>query len=81
MFGAICPKYGKAAPLVMPWCDTNAMNQHLIVISRNVADNTDAILIMDQAGWHMSNNLLVPGNITILPLPPKLPDLNPVENI
>jgi transposase len=57
------------------------MNQHLIVISRNVADNTDAILIMDQAGWHMSNNLLVPGNITILPLPPKLPDLNPVENI
>ena len=36
---------------------------------------------MDQAGWHMSNNLVVPGNITILPLPPKSPELNPVENI
>lgn len=29
----------------------------------------------------MSNNLLVPENITILPLPPKSPKLNPVENI
>ncbi len=29
----------------------------------------------------MSNNLLVPANITILPLPPKSPELNPVESI
>jgi transposase len=29
----------------------------------------------------MSNNLAVPENITILPLPPKSPELNPVENI
>lgn len=29
----------------------------------------------------MSNNLVVPENITILPLPPKLSELNPVENI
>jgi transposase len=50
IFGAICPEHGKAAALVMPWCDTHAMNQHLIEIARNVADNTHAILIMDQAG-------------------------------
>ncbi|ARQ09185.1 IS630 family insertion sequence transposase domain-containing protein [Rhizobium etli] len=81
IFGAICPRQGKAAALVMPWCDTHAMNQHLIEISRTVADGAHAILIMDQAGWHMSNNLLVPENITILPLPPKSPELNPVENI
>jgi len=81
IFGAICPEHGKAAALVMPWCDTHAMNQHLIEISRNVADNAHAILIMDQAGWHMSNALSVPENITVLPLPPKSPELNPVENI
>lgn len=81
IFGAICPSQGKAAALVMPWCDTHAMNQHLIEISRNVANGAHAILIVDQAGWHMSNNLMVPDNITILPLPPKSPELNPVENI
>ncbi|RWY68528.1 hypothetical protein EHI46_24205 [Rhizobium leguminosarum] len=39
------------------------------------------LLIMDQAGWHMSNNLVVPENITVLPLPPKSPELNPVKNL
>lgn len=65
----------------MPWCDTYAMTRHLAEISRHVDENAHAILIMDQAGWHMSNNLVVPGNISILPLPPKSPELNPVENL
>ncbi|NTF83002.1 IS630 family transposase [Agrobacterium rhizogenes] len=81
IFGAICPKHGKAAALVMPWCDTHAMTQHLAEIARHVAEDAHAILIMDQAGWHMSKNLVVPENITILPLPPKSPELNPVENL
>jgi hypothetical protein len=36
---------------------------------------------MDQAGWHMTNALIVPENISIIPLPAKCPELNPVENI
>ncbi|EHS50544.1 hypothetical protein PDO_5368, partial [Rhizobium sp. PDO1-076] len=75
IFGAICPKLGKAAALVMPWCDTHAMTQHLAEIARHVDEDAHAILIMDQAGWHMSNHLVVPENITILPLPPKSPEL------
>ncbi len=65
----------------MPWCDTYAMTQHLAEIARHVACDAHAVLIVDQAGWHMSNTLLVPENITILPLPPKSPELNPVENL
>ena len=34
-----------------------------------------------QAGWHVSKRLSVPDNITLLPLPPKSSELNPVENI
>ena len=29
----------------------------------------------------LSTGLVVPANITLLPLPPKCPELNPVENI
>ena len=29
----------------------------------------------------MSNRLIVPPNMTLLPLPPKCPELNPTENI
>jgi transposase len=34
----------------------------------------------DQAGWHLSKTLEGPDNITLLPVPPKSPKLNPVEN-
>jgi transposase len=40
-----------------------------------------AVLILDQAGWHTTDKLAIPSNITLLPLPPRSPELNPVENI
>jgi transposase len=65
----------------MPYCDTAAMQAHLGEISTAVAPGAHAVLILDQAGWHQSKDLVVPGNITLLPLPPRSPELNPVENI
>ena len=79
--GAICPAEGKGAGIVMPFCDTPAMQEHLAAISAAVAQDAHAVLILDQAGWHLAGALVVPRNITILPLPPRSPDLNPVENI
>ena len=38
-------------------------------------------LLLDQAGSHLSAKLVVPANITIVPLPAKCPELNPQENI
>ncbi len=40
-----------------------------------------AVLLLDQAGWHLSGEVSVPDNITLLPLPPKCPELNVMENI
>jgi transposase len=58
------------------------MTLHLAEISRQVAPGAHAILILDGAGWHKTGGkLLVPDNITLLPLPPYAPELNPVENI
>ena len=36
---------------------------------------------VDQAGWHQSKRLVIPSNITLVLLPAKAPELNPVENI
>jgi transposase len=57
------------------------MNLHLAEIALTVAPGAHAVLLVDQAGWHLSARLVVPANITILPMPPKSPELNPVENI
>ena len=54
---------------------------HLAEISSQVAPGAHAVLMLDQAGWHLSGKLTIPDNITLLPLPPKCPELNPVENV
>ena len=57
------------------------MDLHLTEIAKNVAPDAHAVLLVDQAGWHTTNKLAVPANITILPLPPKCPELNSTENV
>jgi len=66
---------------VLPRCNIAAMNLHLQEIAAAVAPGAHAVLLLDQAGWHMSAKLAVPHNITIMPLPAKAPELNPVENL
>ena len=75
IFGAICPERGVGAGLVMPYCDTHAMQAHLEEISRNVAPGSHAAIIVDRAGWHTTQNLNIPSNITLVPLPPRSPEL------
>jgi hypothetical protein len=81
IFGAICPKQGKGAAIVMPRCNTAAMTAHLAEISGAVATDAHAVVLLDQAGWHTANALKIPDNITLMPLPPRSPELNPTENI
>jgi hypothetical protein len=59
-----------------------AMEQHLKEISTQVAPGAHAVLVCDGAGWHRPGKRLhTPDNITLLPLPPYSPELNPMENI
>jgi len=81
IFGAICPAEGKGAAIVVPRCVTEAMTEHLAEISRHVAPDAHAVVLLDQAGWHLSRTLVVPDNITLVPLPAHAPELNPVENV
>ena len=74
---------------MLPWCNTAAMTLHveprgspdLAEISARVAPGHHAALVVDQAGWHLSADLVVRANITIVPLPAKCPELNPQENV
>ena len=81
LFGAICPMHGKGAGLVLPAVNTDAMQRHLEEISLHVAKGSHGVVLMDRAGWHQTGQLKVPKNLTIILLPPRSPELNPVENI
>jgi transposase len=82
IFGAICPTRGVGAAIIMPAVNTEAMNEHLKEISTQVATSAHALLVCDGAGWHQpGERLVVPDNITLMPLPPYAPELNPMENV
>lgn len=81
IFGAICPKEGKAVGLVLPHCNTSAMSLYLAAVAADVAPGRIAVVLLDQAGWHLSKRLVVPANIALVPLPAKCPELNPQQNI
>jgi len=38
-------------------------------------------MLWDKAGFHTANKVKIPDNVTIMPLPPYSPELNPVENL
>ena len=71
LFGALCADRAVGAAIIMPSVNSEAMSEHLTVISAQAAPGAHAILVCDGAGWHQpGQRLIVPGNITLLPLPP-----------
>ncbi len=57
------------------------MSLQLAEIATAVVPGAHAVLLVDQAGWHLSSKLTVPPNITLVLLSPKCPELNPAENV
>jgi len=81
MFAAVEPKTGASVALQAPTVNTETMSVFLKMLSRKLRKNDQAVLIMDQAGWHKAKRLVVPANITVLYLPPYSPELNPIERL
>ena len=67
--------------LVLPHVSTAAMNVFLARFAATLGGGEHAALVLDGAGWHTSNELRVPDNVTLVPLPPYAPELNPVERV
>ena len=81
MYGAVCPAEGKAVGIVMPKANSEGMQVHIDMIAAAVTSGKHAVLVVDRAAWHVTAKLRMPKNLSILPLPPYSPELNPVEQI
>lgn len=81
VWSAVCPETGDAIGLVTPSVNTVTMNVFLAQFSRELPADAHAVLVLDRAGWHTTAALKVPPNVTLVHLPPKSPELNPVENL
>ncbi len=78
---AVRPATGEDFALVLPRVSTAAMSRFLADFAQTLPENTHAVLVLDQAGWHGAKGLQVPETVTLVPLPPYSPELNPVERV
>lgn len=79
-YSAVSPNSGEPFSLFLPEVNTEMMNLYLEELSKEYFDN-NLLLIMDRAGWHRSNSLIIPKNIKLTFLSPYSPELNPVEKL
>ena len=81
IFAAVEPGADKAFALILPYVNTEAMQVFLDRFSAEIGEDEHVAMVLDQAGWHGARALVVPSNITLVPLPPYAPELNPVERV
>jgi hypothetical protein len=81
IFAAVRPSTGEDFALVLPWVSSAAMSRFLADFAQTLPEDTHAVMVLDQAGWHGAKDLVVPDRITLVPLPSYSPELNPVERV
>jgi len=77
-YAAISPQTGDCYSMISPYCNTEAMNEFLHQLCSHYP-NYRIIMVLDKAGWHISNSLKLEPNIQLMHLAPYSPELNPVE--
>ena len=81
LWAAVEPATGASVAMITPTVDTALMQQFLAGLAGTLAPDEHAVLVLDQAGWHVAKALEVPANLTLLFLPPYSPELNPAERL
>jgi len=79
-YAAVSPHDGTLDSLVLPEVNAWAMSLFLAEVSSRHRGEF-ILMVMDQAGWHKANELVVPENMRLIRLPPYSPQCNPAEHI
>jgi hypothetical protein len=74
LYGAVSPKDGACAFLILPAADTECFQIFLDVLAKKFS-RRHILLIVDGAPNHISGDLLIPANITLDFLPAYSPEL------
>lgn len=79
-YGAVDPISGDNFFIVAPYCNGDWMNVFFEELSKTYPDE-HIVLVLDNAAWHTSQSLVVPGNIELFNIPPYTPEMNPIEQV
>src|SRR5438128_12504624 len=80
VYSAVAPAQGEMTSLILPSADTAMMNRFLEHVSQTFSKYF-IVMQVDGAGWHHSDELVVPSNMRLIEQPPYSPEVNPVEHV
>lgn len=80
LYGAVEPLTGESFFLELPWLNGVCFQAFLNELSAFHRDDF-MIMLIDNASAHKAKKLIMPDNISLLPLPPYCPELNPIERL
>jgi transposase len=83
VYGFIRPRTGQSWWCLLPTVTTEAFALALATFARDEGIDAAhrAVLVVDQAGWHTSPEVVLPAGIELVFLPPASPELQPAERL
>lgn len=81
LWAAVDPADGDSVAMITPTVNTRLMQTFVDGLSGHIKADEQAILVLDNAGWHHAKALRWPANVTPMFLPAYSPELNPAENV
>lgn len=81
--GFVQPATGQTEWILLPRMNIAAMQQALDVFAQSmqVGSTKQVVLVLDNAGWHTSRQLVVPDGMHLVHLPAATPELQPAERL
>ena len=83
VYGFVRPSTGHSWWCLLPTVNAAAMRLALAAFARDERIDADhrAMVVLDQAGWHIAHDLIVPDGIDLVLLPPQSPERQPAERL
>ena len=83
VFGFVHPHSGRSEWWLCGGVNTPAMSAVLAEFAHTVGAGKDkrVLVVLDRAGWHVANALVIPEGIHLVHLPASTPELQPAERL
>lgn len=83
VYGFVCPQNGQTFWLLLPRVAAYVWSTVLaeFAAAMGAGPNKRIILVLDQAGWHRSDEVVIPEGLHVVFLPPYSPELQPAEHL
>ena len=83
LYGFLQTQGGETYFWILPQVNTELFNRVLTDLARefDLNQNKRILLVLEQAGWHTTNKLVLPEGIDLFFLPSHSPELQPAERL